>query len=392
MKVPGIETAKIEKTLYFPIEEYRRRLAGLRERMAERDLDVLLVSTPENICYLSGYQTPGYYCKQCLVVPLEGDPVHATRGTEETNARALSWLERTTSYMDDEEPVELFASVLADDGFAKSRIGVEKASWFLTVADFERLHELLPEAKFADGSMLAEACRVIKSEPEIAYIREAAGAAAAGMQAAIEVIGEGVTEDEVAAEVQRVITAMGSEYPGLPVFVASGVRSSWAHATWSGRRIEAGDPVIIEISGCFKRYSAALMRSAVVGPPSDQLRRMADAARRGLDEMLDAIRPGRPLGEVWEVWASALERVGFEGRFKRTGYSIGINFPPDWGEGYILSFRRGEARLLEENMTFHIPSLVKIFGLADSGTSETVRVSASGCEVLTDFDPRLFVC
>lgn len=391
MRVPGVETAKVAKDLAFPVEEFQQRLGRIRKAMAATGLDVLLVHTPENIYYLSGYQTAGYYCYQCLVVPATGDPMHVTRGTEETNAKALSWIDRSTSYMDHEDPVEVTAASLRDEGFARTRIGVEKISWFLTVAHFERLRALLPEVAFADGSGIVEAGRLVKSEREIAYIRRAARAAEAGTEAGLAAIHEGATEDEVAAEVQRATTLLGSEYPGLPVFVASGVRSSFADATWSGRRIERGDPVLLEISGCVKRYSAALMRSAVVGAPSRQLQKMADVSREALEEMLAAVRPGRPLGDVWQVWADAITRGGFEGRFKRTGYSIGVNFPPDWGEGYIRSFKRGEARLLEPNMTFHIPSLVKIYGVADMGNSETVRVTTDGCELLTNFERCLFV-
>jgi Xaa-Pro dipeptidase len=392
MKVPGIGSARIAKDLCFSLAEFKGRLARVRGFMRERDLDVLVVTTPENIFYMSGYQTPGYYCKQCLLVPMNGRPIHLTRGTEETNARMLSWIDRTDSYMDHEDPVELFAATLKKDGFARSRVGVEKISWFLTVADYERLRELVPAAVFVDGSMIVESCRVIKSAAELAYIRRAARCAEAGMRAALAAIRPGVTEDNVAAVIQKTVTDMGSEYPGLPVFVASGVRSSLAHATWAGRRLGRGDPVVIEISGTIKRYSAALMRAACVGRPAAKLKRMNDVSRRALERMLKAIRPGRPLEECWKVWADTLSRAGFEGRFKRTGYSIGVNFPPDWGEGYILSFRRGEKRLLEPNMTFHIPSIVKIFGYADSPTSETVRVTRTGSEVITDFPRRLFTC
>ncbi|TIO38713.1 MAG: M24 family metallopeptidase, partial [Mesorhizobium sp.] len=107
---------------------------------------------------------------------------------------------------------------------------------------------------------------------------------------------------------------------------------------------------------------------------------------------IEAIRPGRPLEEVWNVWSRTVTEGGYEGRFKRTGYSIGINFPPDWGEGYMLSFKRGETRTLRPNMTFHIPSLVKVFGFADAGTSETVLVTETGCEILTNCKRQLFVC
>ncbi len=392
MKVPGVETAKITKDLAFPITEFQRRLKKVCEEMASRGLDLLVVSTPENIYYLSGYHTAGYYCSQFLLVPIKGNPVHITRGTEETNAKALSWIDQTTSYMDHELPVELLAAQITKVGCAESVIGIEKISWFFTIADFENLQKLIPKARYADASMAVESARVVKSDLELNYIRQAAKIAAAGMVAGIEAIREGTNENEVAAEINRIVTSMGSEYPGLPNFVASGVRSSQAHATWAGRKIERGDPVLLEISGCLRRYSAAIMRAAVVKPAHPNLVKMEDVSRRALENMMNAIRPGRPLEEVWNVWSQTVIDGGFEGRFKRTGYSIGINFPPDWGEGYILSFKRGEKRLLQPNMTFHIPSMVKVFGFADAGTSETVRVTESGCEILTDHKRQLYIC
>jgi Xaa-Pro dipeptidase len=392
MKVPGLETAQIKKDLAFPIPEFQRRLKKIREEMTNRGLDLLVVSTPENIYYLSGYHTAGYYCSQFLLVPIQGNPIHITRGTEETNAKALSWIEQTTSYMDHELPVELLAAQITKAGYADAAVGVEKISWFFTIADFEKLQKLLPKAQYKDASMAVESARVVKSELELDYIRQAAKIAVAGMKAAIAAIHEGTNENDVAAEVNRVVTSMGSEYPGLPNFIASGVRSSQAHATWAGRKIEKGDPVLLEISGCVRRYSAAIMRAAVVKPAHPDFVKMEDVSRRALENMMNAIRPGRPLEECWNVWSKTVTDGGFEGRFKRTGYSIGINFPPDWGEGYILSFKRGETRLLQTNMTFHIPSMVKVFGFADAGTSETVRVTASGCEILTDHERKLYIC
>ncbi|WP_245449091.1 M24 family metallopeptidase [Phyllobacterium sophorae] len=152
-----------------------------------------------------------------------------------------------------------------------------------------------------------------------------------------------------------------------------------------------GDPVLLELSGNVRRYSAALIRIAVAKSASRELVRMEDVSRKAPEKMLEAIRPGCPLGEVWDVWSRAVTDGGYEGRFKRTGYSIGVNYAPDWGEGYILSFQRGESRTLRPNMTFHIPSVVEVSGLAHAGTSETVRVTETGCEILTNFERKLFV-
>ncbi|RWD74481.1 Xaa-Pro peptidase family protein [Mesorhizobium sp.] len=391
MKVSGIDTIKVEKDLAFTIQEYQRRLKAVREGIAARDLDILVVTIPENMLYLSGYNTLGYASAQYLLIPLQGEPLHITRGIEEVNVRAYSWIDNSTSYMDHEAPLELLAETLRNLGFAKAKVGFEKKSWFFSIADYEALKTLLPDVRFEDGSMIVEAVRVVKSDAEIDYIRQAARIAEAGIEAGINQIRAGVNENEIAAEIQRVVTLKGSEYPGYPPFVTSGVRTSYAHGTWSGRQIQPGDPVFLELSGTVRRYSAAIMRASVVSPSNRELEKMEDVSRRALENMLDGIRPDRPLGEVWSIWSQTVNDGGYEGRFKRTGYSIGISYPPDWGEGHILSFKRGETRILKPNMVFHIPSMVKAFGFADVGTSETVRVTETGCEILTNYKRQLYV-
>ena len=388
-KVPGLATAVIEKDLNFSIEEYQQRQANVRTIMQARDIDVLVVNTPENMYYLSGYNTPGYYTEQCLVLPLDGEPIILCRATEEMNVRATSCLERSDSYVDDQAPVEVFVGTLRDEGFARARIGVEKKSWFLTVETYEGLKEGLPDATIANGSMIVEECRMVKSEAEIACIRRAADIVSVGMKAAVDMIEPGVNEDHVAAEFNKVVTAMGSEWPGLPPFVVSGKRSSFTHATYAGRVMADGDPILLELPAVVKRYGAALMRTVFAGTPPAEIQRRVDTGRRALERHLKTVRAGRTPDEVWRVWANTLAEDGDAETYRRAGYSIGINYPPDWGEGYIIDIRRGEHRELQTNMTFHVPSLVKRFGLANVGPSETIRVTDDGCEVLTSYEDSI---
>jgi Xaa-Pro dipeptidase len=239
---------------------------------------------------------------------------------------------------------------------------------------------------------IVEGERMVKSEAEIDYIRAAARQAEAGMRQALSAVREGASENDVAAAAYTGTIRSGGEYPGHPHFISSGWRTSLSHATWQDRLLERGDPVFIEVSGCKHRYSAALLRMACVGEASDAFRKMADTSIKALERMLAAIKPGVPARVPWSAWARSLGEHGFQGGFKRTGYSIGVGFPPDWGEGQIINFNRSEERPLQENMTFHIPSMVKMYGVADFGTSETIRVTATGSECLTNFERRLFVC
>jgi Xaa-Pro dipeptidase len=381
-----------KKDLFFSLAEYQERLDNLRGAMQERGVEVLLSFTPENIYYLSGYQTPGYYTYQCVIVPLEGDPVMFTRYLEETNVRGLSWIDTRAYYNDNQDPVEETLRALREHGLADKTIGVEENSWFLTVTDYRKLQEGLPGATFKDASGTVEQLRLIKSDQEIAYIREAAAACDEGVRRAIEVAAPGASENDLALALYAGSLEHDSEYMSLPPFVASGYRSALAHATWSGRELVPGEVVFVEHAGVIHRYSAALIRTLSVGEPSEQVKRMDEAARAGLAAAIATSAPGVPAYEVDRACRGAIRDLGFGDYFRhRTGYSIGINFPPDWGEGHIMSIKESESRPLEAGMTFHfVPGLFD-YGHAAVGCSQTVLITENGCEPLSTIPPQLFV-
>ena len=283
---------------YFSLDEYQGRLDGLRRRMLDGGVDVMLVHTPENLFYLTGYQTPGYYWYQTLVVPLEREPIFITRLIENTNVIHLSCVEESRPYGDSDDWVAGTRDVLADIGASSGRVGVEKDSWFLTVRDLERLSGMLPSATIVDCSGLVEAGRVIKSPAELEYMRQAARAAEAGTEAGIAACEAGAGENDVAAAVHDAQIRAGSEYTGLPVFVTSGPRSALAHATWYRQQLSAGDTVFLEIPGCINRYHAALMRTVHVGEPAEAMVRVTQAMGDALQATIEFIKPGKTAHEA----------------------------------------------------------------------------------------------
>jgi Xaa-Pro dipeptidase len=187
--------------LPFDATEYERRQAGLRARMEERGVDAVLLSGPENQYYVTGYETTGFHSfPQTLIVPRAGAPLLVTRRIEEGNAGAAYAL-ACRGYRDDEDPAEAVAGALRDLGLADRRLGVEKAVPWLTVRLFEGLQRAVPAATLVDVSGLVELMRAVKSPAEIAYIRQAAVAVAAGMRAGLAAIREGGNEREIAAAV-----------------------------------------------------------------------------------------------------------------------------------------------------------------------------------------------
>lgn len=376
--------------LGFSLAEYRRRYDAVRQGMKRLGVDALLVRGPENICYLTGYETPGYYKYHGLLLSQE-EPVLILRRFEEPNVWEFSWLARTVPIEDHEPPVQVTVQAIERMGLADKRIGVEKAGWFFSVEEYETLRSALPNATLVDASSTVERARVVKSEEEIAMMRRAARIADVATQAGIDAVAAGRTEDELAAEVHRVAILNGSEFMGLPPFVLSGERTCLPHGTWRGRTIQPGDHVYFEVSAAKFRYSAAVMRCVSVGEPNPRVRAMADAVIGGLEAGMAAIKPGVSCEAVDAACRGVIEKAGFGKYFThRTGYSIGVNFPPDWGEGQILSLRRGEPTRIETNMTFHMVPLCLVYREVGVGFSATVRVTETGCEELTRL-PRTLV-
>lgn len=376
-------TPMADSWLPFDATEYERRQATLRARMEERGLDAVLLSGPENQFYVTGYETTGFHSfPQTLILPRSAPPVLVTRRLEEGNAAAAYQL-ACRSYRDDQDPADALALALRDLGLADKPLGVEKAVPWLTVRLFEGLRQALPRATLIDVSGLVELQRAVKSPAEIAYMRQAAVAVAAGMRAGLAAIRDGANEREIAAVVFPARILAGSHFVRNPTYITAGPRSALAHATWLGKTLARGDVVFLEMGANVRHYDAALIRTAIVGPPSEPLRRAADASLAGLAAAIAAVHAGIPASEVYRATRDAVAKEGCEQFFlHRAGYGIGIEFLT-WIERGGVSLDAGSPTILQPNMTLHLVPYLLLPGLGSVGFSETVRVTEAGCEVLT---------
>lgn len=380
--------------LAFPMTEYDRRVRQLRERMAERGFDVVLITTPENICYLTGFESQGHFAFCALIVPQEGEPIMVPRRLEDSGVQARTWVSVSCPYEEVEDPIDKLRDTLRLYDLAEKRIGYEKDCWFFTATQQERLFARSPEMSFVDCAGIVEAGRVIKSDLEIEMMRKAARFAEAGMKAGIDAVEEGATENDVAASIHDAMIRAGGEWPAISPFVATGHRGSIGHQTWAGDTIRPNECVFLEVGGCLKRYHAALMRTCFVGEPDQQIRDAVSTVQEAMQASIDAIKPGMRLGEVDAVSRKIIARAApsFGGtQVTRSAYSIGIAFAPDWGEGHIMSIRHRDPRVLQPNMTFHNIPWVQIPGKGGIGLSETIRVTEDGCELITRHERKLYV-
>lgn len=375
----------------FPKEEFEARLAKVRQGMQEKGLDALLQFSPANLFYLTGYNTAGFNNWQCLVVPMTGDPVLVLRLLERPIALATSWTDSIETYQDHEEPEAAVARTLSDLGLSNASLGAEQTSPFLTVGSYNKLNGMVGE-RLSDGTGIVESVRLIKSELEIDYFRRAARSTEAGMQAAIDAIEQGKTENDVAAASYEAMTAAGGEFFCNSPIVTAGYKSGLAHTTYHRRTLERGDPVAIEIGATYNRYTSPLFRTAAVGEAGPDLRRMYDACRESMEAAIGAIRPGARSLDVQEACQKVIDARGFEPHFrKRVGYGLGVGYPPTWGEGHIIDLKHHDERELRAGMVFHVVPALREHGEYGVGTSETVAVTELGHEVITDFSRELFI-
>ena len=380
------------KDLAFPREEYDARVEKVRRTMADRAIEVLLIFTPENVNYLTGYDTIGYSSYLCLALPVDREPVMVIREMERGVATSTTWLSDFATTGDTDDPIERTVDALSRRGLVGRRIAIEATAPFMTARTWLRLKTALGADRVGDGSEIVEPVRAVKSEREIEKIRRACSLVDAGMDAALGAVREDATENDVAVAAYAAMVGGGSDPLVSNPIVTSGPRSGVAHTTFHNRRLERGDTVLIELGATVSRYGGALMRTAFIGEPTDEALRMSDVVLQALNAAIAAIRPGVSAGSVDEACRRVIEDAGFEAMFrKRTGYSVGVAYAPDWGEGHIVSLRRDDPRPLEPGMVFHMPPALRAFQRLCVGMSETVLVTESGCEVLTNSPRRLVV-
>ncbi|WP_311568127.1 ectoine hydrolase [Photobacterium arenosum] len=366
----------------FPFEEYERRLGELRQRIAQRRLDAVVITDPENIMYLTDYQTTGYSFFQALVVPLEDEPFMITRAMEESNIFARTWIERTRPYPDTGDAIQMLVDALREFGLSRKRIGYERNSYFFPAYQQDTIHTTLTEAKLLDCFGIVEQGRICKSPVEIELMRRAAIATEAGMKAGIAACQAGVTENEIGAAISSAMFKAGGEPPAVMPYVTSGPRTMIGHATWEGRVVQPGEHVFLEVAGCYRRYHTAMMRTVILGELTDSMYKAQETMKLALQSLQSYIQPGMTVSDADNLIRNIISHNDVGARLiTRSGYSIGIAFPPSWDEGYIVSLKQGESTVLQEGMTFHIiPWMWGVDGDKTCGISDTIVITADGCE------------
>lgn len=370
----------------FAPAELANRVAAFRRLAAAKDLDIALISTPENIFYLTGLDHWGYFAPHLLIVPADGEMVLVTRAMEKVSVEKQVRNALFRGHPDTETAADLAGRILKETGLR--RIGIESWSAGLSHGFAERLQAGV-EAEWIDITGLIDGMRLVKSPAEQALMRRAAAVTDAAAAAAIAAIHDGAAERDVAAECQAAMARAGGDPAGFGPFIRPGSRLGEEHATWGDGRYRAGEPVFLELSGCVSRYHAPLGRLVHVGGISDADAAMAETAKKAFDAVLAALKPGTTAGAVYQAWQDVADAAGLSHyRRHHCGYLVGIGFPPSWtGGNKVTGLRAGSDLSIEAGMSFHILSWLMGTGRGDYFVSNAVLLTDDGAEVLTRTPP-----
>ncbi len=389
--------------LNFSRAEYAGRLAKTRAAMAQDGIDLLIVSDPSNMAWLTGYDGWSFYVHQCVVVPPDGDPIWFGRGQDGNGAKRTVYMDhdRIIGYPDhyvqshERHPMDVLSNILIERGWGKGTIGVEMDNYWYTAAAHAALGKHLPNARFQDATGLVNWQRAVKSEQEIDYMRRAARIVEAMHARIVETIEPGMRKCDLVAEILDAATrgvkgpgGFGGDYAAIVPLLPSGPDASAPHLTWDDKPMRVGEGTFFEIAGCYKRYHCPLSRTVFLGKPDQKFLDSEKAVLEGMAAGLEQARAGNTCDDIAKAFFAVLKKYGIV-KDNRTGYSIGLSYPPDWGER-TMSLRPGDRTELKENMTFHFMTGL---WLEDWGLeiTESIVIGKTGPEILAQVPRKLVV-
>ena len=384
----------------FEKEEYEIRISKVRKSMDEKNIEVLIVTDPSNMAWLTGYDGWSFYVHQCVVLSLEDEPFWYGRGMDANGAKLTVFMqhENIIGYPDDyvqnpeKHPMDYLSKILTEKNWAQKTIGVEKDNYYFTASCLESLQRNLVQANFVDSTGLVNWQRTVKSPRELEFMRKAARIVEKMHARIFEVMEPGMRKNDLVAEIYHSgITGTedaGGDYTAIVPMTPTGADASAPHLTWDDKPIPDNSGTFFEIAGCYRRYHCPLSRTIYLGQPPQKYLDVEKAVLEGIEAGLEAAKPGNFAEDIEAAWRKTISKYGYE-KESRCGYAIGLSYPPDWGERTV-SFRKGDKTVLEPNMTFHfMPALwFDDWGLE---TTESIVITDSGVETLANVPRKLFV-
>jgi Xaa-Pro aminopeptidase len=355
------------------------RIEKLKDRLT--DFDAVVATSLENTYYLSGSYVSTIRLipnrLAMLLVPRDGtDASFVVCNIEESLVRNHSPLTDIRPYVEfAESPVALLADAVRDRGLEDGTLGIETRH--LPVHYIRQLEKLLPVARLESADDLFAEVRAVKDREEIEALEKGARVTEQAVYTAWDEAQPGDTERSVAERIMCEMITGGADILSFMCF-AGGVRCSDAHPMPGDYQIAKGDLVRVDVGGLFNHYQSDVARTGVVGKPDAKQERLYGAIHRGQAEVIEAMRPGTTVRDLYHVCKKTVEREGVSFRSPHIGHCVGIDLHED---PIMHPFNETE---LAEDMVFYVEPFLLVPGRSAYHVEDLVRVTPEGGEVLTD--------
>ena len=387
--------------MLFEKKEYKERLKKVKISMQKKGIDLLVSQDPANMNYLTGYDAWSFYYAQCVLVHInEDEPICFVRAQDGGGAYIKTYLKDENIIEYDEKyihtwplhPYQYLTEIIKKRKWGNLNIGLEMDSHYFTAFCYETIKKGLPNAKLKDAERLVNWVRVVKSNAEIKLMQSAARIVESGMKTAFKSINPGVRQCDAVAEIQKALfngtKEFGGDYPSIATLLPTGKGTSASHLTHTDEKFVSGEATIIEIAGAYNRYHCPMARTVLLGEKDQKKVDTMKATNEALDAGISATKPGNTVDDIAQKFWGILDKYNIK-KESRTGYSIGIGYPPDWGE-QTFNILKGDKTILQPNVTFHMIAVMQ-FGDWGVEASEAVRVTETGSELFCNLSRELHI-
>ena len=321
---------------HFSLEEYQQRIINAKDTVRDAGLDGILLFSPESQYYLTGYDTFGFSMFQCMVLSADGRVELLTRLPDLRQAQQTSMLTDEQIHIWTEvegvDPTVDLLDLLQSMNLSSGKLGIETKTAGLNAYNGQLVYaQLQGKCELVESSTLLAPLRRQKSPQEIEYHRRAAELSDDALDSALLTTRAGAFEGDILAGMQGAVFKGGGSYAGNEFIIGSGEGALLCRYQSGPRHLDAQDQMTLEWSGAYFRYQAAMMRTLITGKANSTQRKMHAAAVEALQACEEAIRPGRPMGEVYEAHAKVFDAHGLKhARMQACGYGMGAVFNPIW--------------------------------------------------------------
>lgn len=388
-----------------PYEEYQRRVDQAKERMARSGVDALLLFSPTNIRYYTGWVKAstvlGPWLRRSALIPRRGDPVLIGSRTEIT--RITTWVEDTRerlTYPSNTQPfIDLFVEAVRDLKLDGKVLGIDLDPWYpsmwgldVSPKDIESIQKNLPRTKFVEAYELCREQRMVKTPYEIELMRACCDITVESFQKGLEAAKKGIREGITEAEINHIIWQTFISKGGLvsdPVLVGRMTIDAYERRLTMplDRKLAPGDQITYNGGGCYRGYHSDVSRVISVGEPTAKQKKLYEAARLGGDAAIESLQPGRKASEVYHAANKAVGKAyrNIQIVWIAAGHGIGMDShePPYLSPDVDIVLKPGMVIAVE--VIINDPE-TKLFG---GTTEDNFLITEDGCENLTGSPGKL---